>query len=235
MSRALIARIICLSAGARSLRAQFKTEYLAEKALEAAKVIEKQDEPEFVAVLFAALAGNVLNELNPGRVEMFVADAIKILESESFTEMDDCIESIIAKEARERSDALDALKAAEKEADKQPEVKKEEPVIVPQPEPKVVPEAPKVDEVKKEEPQVVQPTVDVETPKVDEPKPPVLSPLIGILPITAKQKASLKAAGLETWDDVIRFEGTNKIESLPDIGPKSAEHILTLVGYKKAE
>ena len=67
-------------------------------------------------------------------------------------------------------------------------------------------------------------TEDVKEPEVG---------LVASLAIPPKQKKAMAAAGLVTFEDVIKFHKEKTLESLPVIGEVSQGHILNLVGFKE--
>lgn len=75
-------------------------------------------------------------------------------------------------------------------------------------------------------PTVEEPTIaeDVKEPEVG---------LVANLAIPSKQKKAMAAAGLVTFNDVIRFHKEKTLESLQDIGEVSQGHILSLVDFKE--
>lgn len=77
-----------------------------------------------------------------------------------------------------------------------------------------------------------KPTVAEDVKIAEEVKAPEVG-LVASLAIPPKQKKAMAAAGLVTFEDVIKFHKEKTLESLPDIGEVSQGHILSLVGFKE--
>lgn len=231
VSLAKLCRLICLNDGFQRLSQSFQMAFLVDKAKEAAEICSRCDKPEMVALTFGSKLGHSINDMTLTRMELEIAGIMKEMESDKLTEMfaligeDEQVATegvvtqaelaVILEDARVQSMAV--LNGFTEQYSNQIETLKKELEIA---------RAPKVD--------VVQPKVEeaIAAPEiVKEPTPSV--GLVADLAIPAKQKAALVAAGLVTFEDVLKFHAAKTLESLKDIGDVAQGHILSLVGFKE--
>jgi len=223
-----LVKVICMSNGFAQLTAGYELEYLVGKAVDAANLCALCADPLAVALKFAATFGNTINSMSPDAIAMHVDSISAALDGKAHQDLLTVIGTF------PNIEELPELKGVVL-ADLIEEPKQGDPLSGPPFIPDTPGTAPTeaggrwVDPALEAASQAASQDPATTTEDVKEPE----VGLVASLAIPPKQKKAMAAAGLVTFEDVIKFHKEKTLESLPVIGEVSQDHILSLVGFKE--